>query len=128
MSTPIRIYFGMDGLPLGGAPATTFRHLDVPWAGPSTSSRAGGSSVSTLSGCLRSLRARSALDGVSWVQGGLVEIAVGQWLAACNRIRAVVCSLPRASLLMGAGCGLLSRGFAGLRPTRTRSRLTASRA
>jgi hypothetical protein len=28
-------------------------------------------------GCLRSLRARSALDGVSWVQGGLVEIAVG---------------------------------------------------
>ena len=29
-------------------------------------------------GCLRSLRARSALDGVSWVQGGLVEIAVGQ--------------------------------------------------
>ena len=29
-------------------------------------------------GRLRSLRARSALDGVSWVQGGLVEIAVGQ--------------------------------------------------
>jgi hypothetical protein len=29
-------------------------------------------------GCLRSLRARSALDGVSWVQGGSVEIAVGQ--------------------------------------------------
>src|SRR6202046_5425523 len=39
MSTPIRICFGMDGLPLGGAPATTFRQLDVPWAGPSTSSR-----------------------------------------------------------------------------------------
>ena len=29
-------------------------------------------------GCLRSLRAHSALDGVSWVQGGSVEIAVGQ--------------------------------------------------
>src|ERR1041384_5401422 len=28
-------------------------------------------------GCLRSLRARMALDGVSWVQGGSVEIAVG---------------------------------------------------
>ena len=64
-------------------------------------------------GCLRSLRARLALDGVSWVQGGLVEIAVSHWLAACNRIGAVVCSLPRASLLMGAGFGLLSRGFAG---------------
>ena len=51
-------------------------------------------------GCLRSLRARSALDGVSWVQGGLVEIAVSRWLAACNRIGAVVCSLPGASLLM----------------------------
>ena len=32
-------------------------------------------------GCLRSLRARSALDGVSGVQGGSVEIAVGQRLA-----------------------------------------------
>jgi len=31
----------------------------------------------------------------------------------CNRIGAVVCSLPRASLLLGAGFGLLSRG-AGL--------------
>ena len=65
-------------------------------------------------GCLRSLRARSALDGVSWVQGGLVEIAVSRWLAACNRIGAVVCSLPGASLLMGAGFGLLSRGLRGL--------------
>jgi hypothetical protein len=36
----------------------------------------------------------SALDGVSWVQGGLVESAVGRLLAACNRIGAVVCSLP----------------------------------
>jgi hypothetical protein len=29
-------------------------------------------------GCLRSLRAHVALDGVSWVQSGSVEIAVGQ--------------------------------------------------
>jgi hypothetical protein len=50
-------------------------------------------------GCLGSLRARSALDGVSWVQSGQVEIAVGQRLALCNRIRAVLCSLPRASSL-----------------------------
>ena len=27
-------------------------------------------------GCLRSLRARAALDGVSWVRSGSVEIAV----------------------------------------------------
>src|SRR5271166_838358 len=32
-------------------------------------------------GYLCSLRARSALDGVSWVQSGSVEIAVGQRLA-----------------------------------------------
>ena len=62
-------------------------------------------------GCLRSLRARSALDGVSWVQRGSVEIAVGHGLTACYKIRAVVCSLPRASLLLGAGFGLLSRGL-----------------
>ena len=35
-----------------------------------------------------------ALDGVSWAQGGEVENAVGQELAACNAIGAVVCSLP----------------------------------
>jgi hypothetical protein len=44
-------------------------------------------------GCLRSLRAHLALDGVSWVQGGLVEIAVGQ-VTACYRIDAVICALP----------------------------------
>jgi len=31
-----------------------------------------------LLGCLRSLRAPAALDGVSWAQSGSVEIAVGQ--------------------------------------------------
>ena len=36
-------------------------------------------------GCLRSLRARSALDGVSWVQGGSVEIAAGHGLTACYK-------------------------------------------
>jgi hypothetical protein len=61
-------------------------------------------------GCLRSLRAQSALDGVSWAQGSLVESAVGRPLAACNRIGAMVCSLPRASLLAGARCGLRSVG------------------
>jgi hypothetical protein len=35
-------------------------------------------------------------------------------LTACYKIRAVVCSLPRASLLLGAGFGLLSRGLPGL--------------
>src|ERR1700721_3125762 len=79
-------------------------------------------------GCLRSLRARSALDGVSWVQGGSVEIAVSRWLAACNRIGAVVCSLPRASLLAGARFGLLSPGMRGLRSIRTPSHLAASHA
>ena len=45
----------------------------------SNGSRVGGWSVSDLTpvGCLRSLRARVALDGVSWVQSGSVEIAVG---------------------------------------------------
>ena len=78
-------------------------------------------------GCLRSLRARSAFNGVSWVQGGLVEIAVSRWLAACNRIGAVVCSsLGRRSSweLDSASCFV----DCGLRPTRTRSRLAASRA
>ena len=63
MSTPIRIYFGMDGLPLGGAPATTFRQLDVPWAGPSTSSRREALRGVDAFWCLRSLRARWRLMG-----------------------------------------------------------------
>src|SRR5499427_1823070 len=49
-------------------------------------------------GCLRSLRAHAALDGVSWVQSGSVEIAVDQ-LAACYRIGAIIYSLPRGSPL-----------------------------
>ena len=37
-----------------------------------------------------------ALDGVSWVQSGLVESAVdGACAVACYRIGAVLCSLPR---------------------------------
>jgi hypothetical protein len=84
--------------------------------------------VSTLWGCLGSLRARSALDGVSWVQRGSVEIAFGHRLTGCYKIRAVVCSLPRASLLLGAGFGLLSGRLRGLRPMRTRFRPAASRA
>ena len=46
----------------------------------SNGSRDGGSFMSDIGavGCLRSLRAHAALDGVSWVRSGLVEIAVGQ--------------------------------------------------
>ena len=42
--------------------------------------KGGGSVVGDIdaAGCLRSLRAHAALDGVSWVQSGLVEIAVGR--------------------------------------------------
>jgi hypothetical protein len=46
----------------------------------------GGSSLGVAAfGCLRSLRARLALDGVSWVQRGSVEIAVGQRLASATQ-------------------------------------------
>ena len=62
-------------------------------------------------GRLCSLRAHVALDGVSWVQSGLVEIAVSQ-TAACYTIGAVICSLPRASLRSGARCVLLF-GYTG---------------
>jgi hypothetical protein len=68
---------------------------------------------------LRSLRAHAALDGVSWVQSGLVETAVGQ-TAACYRIDAVTCSPPRASLRSGARCDLLF-GYAGLNSVLFRS-------
>jgi hypothetical protein len=46
----------------------------------SNGSRGGGSFMNSIDavGCLRSLRAHVALDGVSWVQSGSVEIAVGQ--------------------------------------------------
>jgi hypothetical protein len=70
----------------------------------------GGLVVSDLDalGCLRSLRARLALDGVSWVQRGSVEIAVSQKMTACYRIGAVIYSLPWASLRSGARFDLLS--------------------
>ena len=56
----------------------------------------GGGSVRAVApvGCLRSLRAHLALDGVSSVQSASVKITVGQ-LAACHRIDAVICSLGR---------------------------------
>ena len=57
-------------------------------------------------GCLRSLRAHMALNGVSWVRSGSVEVAVGR-LGRCYRIGAVICSLPRASLHSGARFDLL---------------------
>ena len=44
-------------------------------------------------GCLRSLRARMALDGVSGVRGGSVQ-SESAMLAGCYRIGVVICSLP----------------------------------
>jgi hypothetical protein len=70
----------------------------------SNRSRAEALRVSTLSGAC----VVYALDGVSWVQGGSIQIAVGRWLPF-YKIRAVVCSCPRALLLLGAGLGLQSR-------------------
>ena len=73
-------------------------------------------------GCLRSLRAHVALDGVSWVRSGSVEIAVGR-RTTCYRIGAVICSLPRTSLRSGARFDLLSswRSYAGLNSVPSRS-------
>ena len=65
-------------------------------------------------GCLRSLRARSALDGVSWVQRGSVEIAVSHWVGCVQQNRRRRLLPPWASLLLGARFGLLSRGLRGL--------------
>src|SRR5271155_4258631 len=48
-----------------------------------------------------------ALDGVSWVQGGEVENAVG-WVGRVRQNRRRRLLPPWASLLAGAGCGLLS--------------------
>src|ERR1700678_3773671 len=64
-------------------------------------------------GCLRSLRARSALDGVSWVQRGSVEIAVGQRAPATQSTPSSVPSLGRRSSweLVSASC-LVARAYA----------------
>src|ERR1700683_2473373 len=77
-------------------------------------------------GCLRSLRARSALDGVSWVQRGSVEIAVGQRAPATQSTPSSAPSLGRRSSweLDSASCLVDCR----LRPIRTLSRLAASHA
>src|ERR1051325_11129377 len=74
-------------------------------------------------GCLRSLRAHLALDGVSWVQGGLVEIAVGQE-TACYRIDAVICALPgsRSARELGwTSVSLCRSGYTGLNSVPCRS-------
>src|SRR5512133_757962 len=66
----------------------------------------------TPAGCLRSLRADAALDGVSWVQSGSVEIAVGQTDRMLqNRRRHLL--PPSASLRSGARFDLLSGGMSG---------------
>jgi hypothetical protein len=87
----------------------------------------GSSSGVGAFGCLRSLRARSALDGVSWVQRGSVEIAVGQRLApATQSTPSSPPSLGRRSAweLDSASCLVACR----LRRTRTPSRLETSHA
>ena len=61
-----------------------------------------------------------ALDGVSWDRAARLKTqSAGD--AACYKIHAVVCSLPRASLLAGARCGLLSQWSIGLRRDERRS-------
>ena len=95
--------------------------------GCSLMGQGGSSSGVDAFGCLRSLRARSALDGVSWVQRGSVEIAVGQRLApATQSTPSSAPSLGRRSAweLDSASCLVACR----LRRTRTPSRLEASHA
>ncbi len=53
----------------------------------SNGSRGGALPVFDALGCLRSLRARLALDGVSWAQGGEVENAVGRWVGRVRQNR-----------------------------------------
>ena len=61
-----------------------------------------------------------ALDGVSWDRAARLKTqSAGD--AAGYKIHAVVCSLPRASLLAGARCGLLSQWSVGLRSDELRS-------
>jgi hypothetical protein len=73
-------------------------------------------------GCLRSLRARSALDGVSWVQRGSVEIAVGQRGPATQSTPSSAPSLGRRSSweLVSASC-LVARAYADANSVRSRS-------
>src|SRR5580704_19411826 len=76
----------------------------------SNESRDGGSVVSDIDavGCLRSLRAHWALDGVSWVRSGSVEIAVGQGPHATESAPSSAPSLGRRSR-SGARFDLLFR-------------------
>jgi len=73
-------------------------------------------------GCLRSLRARLALDGVSWAQGGSVEIAVGPRGRVLQNRRHLLLP-PWASLRSGARFDLLFDYccFAGLNSVPSRS-------
>ena len=74
-------------------------------------------------GCLRSLRARAALDGVSWVQSGSVESAVGAGPHATESAPSSAPSLGRRSR-SGARFGLLSGDvsrYAGLNSVPCRS-------
>ena len=74
-------------------------------------------------GCLRSLRAHLALDGVSWVQGGSVEIAVGQRPHATESTPSSAPSLGVAPLGSSVGplSSLMPPGYAGLNSVPCRS-------
>ena len=61
-----------------------------------------------------------ALDGVSWDRAARLKTQSAGY-AAGYKIHAVICSLPRASLLAGARCGLLSQWSVGLRRDERRS-------
>jgi hypothetical protein len=112
-SAPARVGL-LDRQPTLGTDDGNYSSCPIPF---SNGSRDGGSIVSDIDavGCLRSLRAHVALDGVSWVQSGSVEIAVGQ-KTACYRIGAVICSLPRASLRSGAAAHPALSDIASVEP------------
>jgi hypothetical protein len=73
-------------------------------------------------GCLRSLRAHVALDGVSWVWSGSVEIAVGQGPHATESAPSSAPSLGRRSAReLGSTSCLGWRCYAGLNSVPCRS-------
>jgi len=89
---------GCRGFAMGTA-GRQFEYGGLPPILFSNGSRGGGSFVTGIDavGCLRSLRAHVALDGVSWCRAARLKSQSAN-LTACYRIGAVIRSLPRASL------------------------------
>ncbi len=110
------VCFCNSGTQSGPAAFGRFRSLMGEWA-------AARSRAFDAFGCLRSLRAHAALDGVSWVQSGLVENAVGARPHATKSAPSSTPSLGRRSR-SGVRFGLLSRDvsrYAGLNSVPCRS-------